>query len=354
MLWHHDKVTEYDKQCAARQRREHRQQQKRQQEQWQQWQRWEQQQQQEEQHARVQGSLSRSSSSSSSSSSSMCNSSCSSSSSSCNLHGFAADYMDVKQPGLRASTSGKVGQAEELDGKSAAFPLNYDRPWVTVTAAPAGTGAAFQADGSGSAGISAGVTPACRNQSTEAATLGCRGSDSSPGTCSSSWGAASGSCSKREAPMPASSSHRQGEGAMEGCDARGYGSSSRLRVGTEGAGGRVAAAAATTRPDVGIGGSNNESCTSSQRAGGQGPGGAGVSSGADHGVNASSSSRRVPMEELLKRHELEDQAIELTMQAMWATNVVDIYDTLGTVCSRLLYDKSCSRAVRRKRALALR
>jgi hypothetical protein len=60
------------------------------------------------------------------------------------------------------------------------------------------------------------------------------------------------------------------------------------------------------------------------------------------------------MEELLKRHELEDQAIELTMKAMWATNVVDIYDTLGTVCSRLLYDKSCSRAVRRKRALALR
>jgi hypothetical protein len=46
--------------------------------------------------------------------------------------------------------------------------------------------------------------------------------------------------------------------------------------------------------------------------------------------------------------------MELCLEAMWAANVVDILNTLSTVCSAVLHDRSISKQLQQRRALALR
>lgn len=58
--------------------------------------------------------------------------------------------------------------------------------------------------------------------------------------------------------------------------------------------------------------------------------------------------------QLARRAELEEKALPLMLDAMWAANVVDIESTLGKVCERVLGDPAVGAEVRRARALALR
>lgn len=60
------------------------------------------------------------------------------------------------------------------------------------------------------------------------------------------------------------------------------------------------------------------------------------------------------MEHMQRMAAMEEAAVPLMLDAMWAANVVDIENTLKQVCRNVLQDASVDREVRRSRAAALR
>lgn len=60
------------------------------------------------------------------------------------------------------------------------------------------------------------------------------------------------------------------------------------------------------------------------------------------------------MEHMQRMAAMEEAAVPLMLDAMWAANVVDIENTLKQVCRNVLQDVAVDREVRRARAAALR
>ena len=50
---------------------------------------------------------------------------------------------------------------------------------------------------------------------------------------------------------------------------------------------------------------------------------------------------------------MEEMALPLMLEAMWAANVVDIETAVSECCSKVLFDKSVPKNTRKERALAL-
>ena len=55
-----------------------------------------------------------------------------------------------------------------------------------------------------------------------------------------------------------------------------------------------------------------------------------------------------------RKAKIEEMALPLMLEAMWAANVVDIETTVAKVCSKVLNDKQASKDTKRERALALK
>ncbi|KAG1675389.1 hypothetical protein FOA52_012308 [Chlamydomonas sp. UWO 241] len=64
--------------------------------------------------------------------------------------------------------------------------------------------------------------------------------------------------------------------------------------------------------------------------------------------------RPMSPEELAERQRLEDEALPLMLDAMWAANVIDINSTIAKVCERVLEEEGVDKTKLKNRALALK
>ncbi|KAL6754017.1 molecular chaperone [Haematococcus lacustris] len=115
-------------------------------------------------------------------------------------------------------------------------------------------------------------------------------------------------------------------------------------AGTTAAGARAGAAAAGQEGGAGVGASSSSAASGAK---------AEPSSRAGE-TEAAATSGRSKEELALERAALEEAALPLMMEAMWAANVIDIQSTLRKVCERVLVDKAVPSAELRARALALK
>ena len=78
------------------------------------------------------------------------------------------------------------------------------------------------------------------------------------------------------------------------------------------------------------------------------------SSSSSTGASGSSSGGADEKKSGNRKAKIEEMALPLMLEAMWAANVVDIETTVAKVCSKVLNDKQASKDTKRERALALK
>ncbi len=112
-----------------------------------------------------------------------------------------------------------------------------------------------------------------------------------------------------------------------------------------GAAGEDAAAASSTQPAAAAGAGPGA---------GPAPAGADAGAGAGAGAGASAKAAGPSIEQLMERQKLEEAALPLMLEAMWAANVLDIQGTLKKVCKFVLTEEGVPKPVLQARAQALK